>query len=82
MSMKTERLQVLIDSAQRARLESAASARGVSVAHLVRTAIDVVYPPDADRRSSLAAAILDAEPMDVPDPDDLRAELDELRGGL
>ncbi len=80
MSMKTERLQVLIEAVQRERLESAAAARGVSVAHLVRTAIDVVYPPDIDRRAAAADAVLAAEPMDVPDPDALRAELDELRG--
>lgn len=81
MSMKTERLQVLIDSVQRARLESTAAARGVSVAHLVRTAIDVVYPPDQTRRASAAAAILEAPPMDVPEPAELRAELDTLRAG-
>ena len=57
--MKTERLQVLIDTVQRERLETTAAARGVSVAHLVRTAIDVVYPPDSDRRRAAAAAILD-----------------------
>ena len=57
-----------------------AAARGVSVAHLVRTAIDVVYPPDSDRRRAAAAAILDAEPMDVPDVAELRDELDALRG--
>ena len=52
----------------------------MSVAHLVRTAIDVVYPPDSDRRRAAAAAILDAEPMDVPDVAELRDELDALRG--
>ena len=80
MSMKTERLQVLIDTVQRERLETTAAARGVSVAHLVRTAIDVVYPPVSDRRRAAAAAILDAEPMDVPDVAELRDELDALRG--
>ncbi len=81
MSMKTERLQVLIDVAQRDRLEQAAAARGVSVASLVRHAIDVAYPPHADRRAAAATAILDAEPMSVPEVDELRAELDRLRGG-
>lgn len=80
MSMKTERLQVLIESAQRDRLEQAASARGVSVAALVRDAIDVVYPPRAQTRRASAAAILEAEPMDVPDVAELRAELERLRG--
>ncbi|MFT4214640.1 MAG: hypothetical protein QM622_07685 [Microbacterium sp.] len=80
MRMKTERLQVLIDAEQRARLESAAAARGTSIGYLVRAAIDVVYPPDGDRRAAAAAAILDAEPMEVPDIDELRVELDALRG--
>lgn len=78
--MKTERLQVLIDTVQRERLETAAAARGVSVAHLVRTAIDVVYPPRLDERRAAAAAILDAEPVDLPGPENLRRELDDLRG--
>lgn len=77
---KTERLQVLIETVQRERLERTASERHVSVASLVRTAIDVVYPPEADARARAAAAILAAEPMPVPSVDDLVAELDELRG--
>lgn len=81
MSMKTERLQVLIETAQRERLEQTASARGVSVAALVRDAIDVVYPPRAQTREAAAAAILEAGPMEVPDVAELRAELDRLRGG-
>lgn len=80
MCMKTERLQILVDTTQRERLERAASERGVSVASLVRTAIDVVYPPEATSRARAAAAVLAAEPMDVPDVADLVAELDDLRG--
>lgn len=72
---------MLIETAQRERLEQTASARGVSVAALVRDAIDVVYPPRAQTRRAAAAAILDADPMDVPDVEGLRAELDRLRGG-
>ena len=44
-------------------------------------AIDVVYPPDQTRRAAAAAAILAAPPMDVPEPAELRAELDTLRAG-
>lgn len=80
MHMKTERLQVLVDAAQRERLERRSAAQGVSVAALVRDAIDVVYPPESEFRSALAAEILGAEPMDVPDVVELRAELDTLRG--
>ena len=79
MSMKTERLQVLIEPEQRERLERTAASRGVSVAALVRDAIDVVFPPRDAPRSRAAAAILAVEPMDLPAPDGLRAELDDLR---
>ncbi|WP_292811039.1 hypothetical protein AB2L57_04360 [Microbacterium sp. HA-8] len=78
--MKTERLQVLVDVTQRERLERAAAERGVSVASLVRAAIDVVYPPQATSRAKAAAAVLAADPMPAPVVDELVAELDELRG--
>lgn len=81
MLMKTERLQVLIDAEQRDRLERTASRRGVSVASLVRAAIDVVYPSEAQERALLAEQILAADEMDVPDIDGLREELDALRAG-
>lgn len=80
MHMKTERLQVLVDAEQRSRLEQAAAERGVSVASLVRTAIDVVYPPAAPTRAAAAAAILAAEPMPAPAVAELVTELNELRG--
>jgi len=80
MSMYRERLQVLIETEQRRRLEREAAARGTSVATLVREAIDLRFPPIMPRRRDAADAILDAEPMEVPAVDDLRRELDELRG--
>lgn len=80
MHMLTERLQILLDGDRRRRLEHEASARGVSVAALIRDAIDLAYPSTADERRQAAALVLDAEPMAVPDPDELRAELDQLRG--
>jgi len=79
MSMLKERLQVLIDSDQRQRLERRARDRGASVATLVREAIDLAYPADTDRRRRAAERIRNAEPMDVPSVEDLLAELDELR---
>jgi hypothetical protein len=75
MSMKTERLQVLIERDQRERLEREASARGASVATLVREAIDLAFPPSGSRRVA-ADAILSAAPMEVPERDELRIELD------
>lgn len=80
MSMLTDRLQVLIERAQRERLEIEAAQRGTSVATLVREAIDLAFPPSLPRRRSAAAAILDSEPMPAPDLDELHRELDELRG--
>lgn len=79
MCMLTERLQILLDGDRRRRLEHEASARGVSVAALIRDAIDLAYPSTADERRRAGAVVLDAEPMDVPDPAGLRAELDEVR---
>jgi len=80
MSMLKERLQVMIDSDQRARLEREAAERGTSVARLVRDAIDLSYPPTGARRATAAQAVLAADPMEVGSIDELRAELDELRG--
>lgn len=80
MSMpKTERLQVLIESEQRHRLERAAAARGTSVATLVRQAIDLAFPVGMELRLDAARTILDADPMEVPDVEELIGELDELR---
>ena len=62
MSMKTERLQVLIETEQRERLER------------------VAYPSGLEEKAAIATGILAAAPMDVPDPSDLRAELDLIRG--
>jgi uncharacterized membrane protein len=80
MSMLTRRLQVLIDDERHRRLEAEAARRGVSVAVLVRAALDAAYPSTAEERRAAAARILAAEPMPVPDPEGLRTELDELRG--
>jgi hypothetical protein len=75
MSMKTERLQVLIERDQRERLEREATARGASVATLVREAIDMAFPASGSRRAA-ADLILRAAPIEVPDVDELRVELD------
>lgn len=80
MSMLRRRLQVLIDDERHRRLESEATRRQVPVSVLVRDAIDAAYPTTADARRSAGQRVLAADPMDVPDPADLRAELDDLRG--
>lgn len=77
---KSRRLQVLIEEEQWARLEAAAAERRLSVGAVVRDAIDLAVPGGRDARRAAATAVLDAEPMPVPDAADLRDELDEVRG--
>lgn len=80
MCMLTRRLQVLLDPERYERLAARAAERGASVALLVREAIDAAYPRVEPRRAAAAAELLDAEPMPVPPVDELRRELDDLRG--
>jgi hypothetical protein len=80
MSMLTRRLQVLIDEERHRRLEVEAARRGVSVAVLVREALDAAYPGTVAERRAAADRILHAEPMAVPDVQELRDELSALRG--
>jgi hypothetical protein len=80
MSMLNRRLQVLIDEERYRRLASRAREEGVSVATLVRRAIDAMVGSGSARRKKAAADILAATPMDVPDdPADLRREVLEDR---
>jgi hypothetical protein len=73
------RLQILLDAERHARLLEAARERGVSVATVVREAIDRGLPTPDARRQAAAARLLEADPMPVPDPDALVAELADLR---
>ena len=79
MRMLDRRLQVLIDEGRWLRLEREAARRGVSVGLLVREAIDERFPGDADERRAALQAILDAEPMDVLDPEQLQTQLEAVR---
>ncbi len=73
------RLQILLDADRHARLIAVARERGVSVATVVREAIDRGLPAPDTRRRAAAKRLLAAEPMDVPDPGALAAELADLR---
>ena len=73
------RLQILLDDERHSRLSAAARERGVSVATVVREAIDRGLGPSAGRREAAARRLLGAPDMEVPEPRELRAELDELR---
>ncbi|MGH2854675.1 MAG: antitoxin [Solirubrobacteraceae bacterium] len=79
MSMSLEhRLQILLDDERHQRISAVARERGVSVAAVVREAIDRgVTNPDAQRRAA-ARRLLEASDMPVPEPSELRAELDAL----
>jgi hypothetical protein len=73
------RFQLLLDDARYERLAAAARERKVSVASVIRDAIDVAVPADLEGKRAAAKAILDADPMAVPDTvGELKAELDEL----
>ncbi len=80
MSMLEHRLQVLIDDERHRRIVGAARERGVSVATVVREAIDSGLSGPSSRRLAAGRRLLDAADMPVPAPNELRAELEALRG--
>lgn len=73
------RLQVLIDDDRHRRITELARERGVSVATIVREAIDRGLVDPAARRRAAGRRLLDAPDVPVPDPAALRAELEALR---
>jgi hypothetical protein len=79
--MLTRRLQILLDEAQYARLESYAKERRLSVGAAVREAIDKAIPSDAARRRAAGKAILSAPRMHVGTIEELKKELDDIRAG-
>ena len=81
MCILTRRLQILLDEAQYARLESYARERRLSVGAAVREAIDKAIPSDAARRRAAGKAILSAPRMHIGSIEELRKELEEIRSG-
>ncbi len=77
--MLERRLQILLDSERHERLLLLAAERHVSVARIVRDAIDRQLAGSEGARRSALVRLLAAEPMDVPAPGDLREELERLR---
>jgi hypothetical protein len=77
------RVHLLLDQPRYRKVAGEAKRRRVSMATVIREAIDRL-PADADQRRAAIAEILAADPMPVPvDPADLRRELDvahELAG--
>lgn len=76
MCMLNRRLQILIDEPRYRRLRAEARDRKTSVAAVIRDAIDQAMPAAGSRRARAARAILSAEPMEVPDPAELRGEIE------
>lgn len=82
MCMLEKRLQILLDAEQHRRVAAVARSRGVSVARVIREAIDAYIPNDDDaRRAAAAKHILSAEPMDLPDVEELKREIDKMWSG-
>lgn len=81
MSMPLEhRLQILIDDERHRLIVRRARERGVSVATVVREAIDRGVSGPSARRRAAGQRLLAAPDMPVPEPQELRAELEALRG--
>ncbi|WP_219415846.1 ribbon-helix-helix protein, CopG family [Pseudonocardia nigra] len=78
--MLDRRLQILLDEQRYQRVAALAAARGISVGAVVREAIDRGLTATPNRRATAARRLLDAAPMPASAPEDLRAELEELRG--
>lgn len=76
MRILERRVHILLDEPRHRKVSAEAQRRNISVATVIREAIDQL-PESHDRRRQAIGRILDAEPMPVPtDPRDLRRELD------
>jgi hypothetical protein len=81
MLMLSRRLQILVDEDRYRALERTARARRVSVATVVRDAIDRDLAGPQAKREAAGRRILEATPMPVPETiEELKRELDEARG--
>ena len=73
--MLDHRVQILLDEDRYQKIAREAERRGVSIAAIIKAAIDQLLPDVARRRAAIAAILAD-ETMPVPaDPADLRREL-------
>jgi hypothetical protein len=77
--MSNHRLWVTLDEGRYERVSAEAGRRGISMAAVIREAIDLALPRDQRRRRAAARFILSAAPMEAPAPQKLRAELDNER---
>ncbi len=78
--MLTRRLQILLDDERYARLARRAADGGISIATVVRDAIDARFPAEDPERDAAFEAIRTAEPISLPaDPADLKREILDTR---
>jgi hypothetical protein len=82
MCMLDRRVHILLDEDRYRKVAREAERRGISVAAVVRDAIDRLSS-HAEQRRAAVAAVLAAEAMALPaDPAELRRELDAARDRL
>lgn len=79
MLMLDKRLQVLLDERRFAMVKLAAHNRKTSVAEVVREAIDEHLGVDEAAREAAFERILNAEPIELPPPEEFSKELDRMR---
>ncbi|HEY8112299.1 MAG TPA: CopG family transcriptional regulator [Actinomycetes bacterium] len=75
--MPNHRVWITLDDERYERVSTAARRRGLSMAAVIREAIDLALPRNQRRRRAAARHILSADPMAAPRPRELRAELDK-----
>jgi len=79
MRILDRRVHLLLDEARYGKVAREAARQGVSVASVIRDAIDRL-PDDIDERRAAIEEILAAAPMPVPgDPRDIRREVNAAR---
>ncbi|HEY0237672.1 MAG TPA: CopG family transcriptional regulator [Friedmanniella sp.] len=78
--MLEHRLQILLDDDRHRRITAAARERGVSVAAIVREAIDRGMSGPDERRRAAGLRLLAAPEAPAPEVGELLGELDRLRG--
>ena len=80
--MRTERVEIRMDSETRGKLEEVAVARGSSVSELVRDLIERSHEEEVAGAARLAAVerIGRLELEDVPEPAELKRQFSEAHG--
>lgn len=82
MCMLDHRLQILLDDERYRKVAREAERRGISIAAVIREALDRL-PTEVEARRAAIDAILEAEAMLLPaNPAELRRELDAARDGF